>query len=57
MASGSRIQVYVKGPGDQRMKRSIGIAVTLVAGLASAHEGSDPLAVWYRSLTTADGKS
>jgi len=33
------------------------IGVTLAAGLASAHEGSDPLAVWYRSLTTADGKS
>ena len=39
------------------MKASIGICVALAAGLAAAHEGSDPLAVWYRSLTTADGKS
>ena len=39
------------------MKRSIGVCVALIAGLAAAHEGSDPLAVWYRLLTTADGKS
>jgi hypothetical protein len=32
------------------MKRLIGICVALVAGIAAAHEGSDPLAVWYRSL-------
>src|SRR6516162_6333611 len=39
------------------MKRSIGICIVLVAGFATAHEGSDPLAAWYHSLTTADGKS
>ena len=39
------------------MKASIGICVVFAAGLAAAHEGSDPLAVWYRSPTTADGKS
>ena len=36
---------------------AIGICVAIAAGIASAHEGTDPLAVWYRSLTTADGKS
>jgi hypothetical protein len=39
------------------MKRSIGIGIVLAAGIATAHEGGDPLAAWYRSLTTADGKS
>ena len=39
------------------MKRSIGICIVLAAGIATAHEGGDPLAAWYRSLTTADGKS
>jgi hypothetical protein len=39
------------------MKRLIGICIVLAAGIATAHEGSDPLAAWYRSLTTADGKS
>jgi hypothetical protein len=37
------------------------IAITLgigfAVGTAIAHEGTDPLAVWYRSLTTAEGKS
>src|SRR5260370_12303756 len=37
--------------------RSIGICIGLAVGIAMAHEGTDPLAVWYRSLTTADGKS
>ena len=39
------------------MKRAIGICLGLAAGTASAHDGSDPLAAWYRSLTTAEGKS
>jgi hypothetical protein len=41
----------------ENIKRPIGICIVLAAGIAAAHEGSDPLAVWYRSLTTADGKS
>jgi hypothetical protein len=41
----------------ENMKRSIGICIVLAAGIAMAHEGGDPLAAWYRSLTTADGKS
>jgi hypothetical protein len=39
------------------MGRSIGICIGFAVGIAMAHEGTDPLAVWYRSLTTADGKS
>ena len=39
------------------MKRAIGIFIALTAGLAVAHEDSEPLPAWYRSLTTADGKS
>ena len=40
-----------------RYSTGIGICVGFAAGIAAAHEGTDPLAVWYRSLTTADGKS
>jgi hypothetical protein len=39
------------------MGRSIGICIGFAVGIAMAHEGMDPLAAWYRSLTTADGKS
>jgi hypothetical protein len=39
------------------MRTSIGICVGFAAGIAVAHEGTDPLAAWYRSLTTTDGKS
>ena len=41
------------------MRHSIAIAICLgvAIGNATAHEGTDPLAFWYRSLTTADGKS
>jgi hypothetical protein len=41
------------------MRRSlaVSIGITFAAGIATAHEGADPLAVWYRSLTTTDGKS
>ena len=39
------------------MKRAIGIWLGLAAGTATAHDGSDPLAAWYRSLTDAEGKS
>ena len=39
------------------MKYLIGICLALAAATAAAHEGTDPLAAWYRSLTTADGKS
>ena len=42
----------VKGIG-----RSVGICIGFVAAIAMAHEGTDPLAAWYRSLVTADGKS
>src|SRR5262249_57812691 len=45
------------GRAIENMKRSIGICIVLAAGIAAAHEGSDPLEAWYRSLTTADGKS
>jgi hypothetical protein len=40
-----------------RYSTGIGICVAVAAGIATAHEGTDLLAVWYRSLTTADGKS
>jgi hypothetical protein len=36
---------------------AITLAIGIAVGVAAAHEGMDPLAVWYRSLTTADGKS
>jgi len=36
---------------------AIGICVAIAARIAMAHEATDTLAVWYRSLTTADGKS
>ena len=39
------------------MKRAIGICLGLAAGTAAAHDGPDPLAAWYRSLTDAEGKS
>ena len=39
------------------MRYSIGISIAFTAGIAAAHEGTDPLTAWYRSLTTADGKS
>ena len=43
------------------MRRStaigVGMNIAFAAWIAAAHEGSDPLAAWYRSLTTADGKS
>ena len=42
---------------DQQVRCLIGIWIGVVAGIAMAHEGADPLALWYRSLTTADGKS
>jgi hypothetical protein len=35
----------------------IGIWIGFIAVIAMAHEGTDPLAAWYRSLTTAEGKS
>jgi hypothetical protein len=37
--------------------RSAGICIGFAAGIAMAHEGTDPLATWYRSLINADGKS
>jgi hypothetical protein len=39
------------------VRRLIGIGIGFVATIAMAHDGSDLLAAWYRSLTTADGKS
>jgi hypothetical protein len=39
------------------MRLLIGISIGLAAAIATAHEGGDPLAVWYRSLTTAEGQS
>jgi len=39
------------------IRYSIGISIAFIAGSAAAHEGTDPLTAWYRSLTTADGKS
>jgi hypothetical protein len=39
------------------VRRLIGICIGFAATVAMAHDGSDPLAIWYRSLTTADGKS
>ena len=39
------------------MKRAIGIWLGFATGTAAAHDGSDPLAAWYRSLTDAEGKS
>jgi hypothetical protein len=42
---------------DREYEALDGICIVLAAGIATAHEGSDPLAAWYRSLTTADGKS
>jgi len=36
---------------------SAGICLGLAAGVAMSHDGADALAAWYRSLTTADGKS
>ncbi len=39
------------------MKRAVGIWLALAAGTATAHDGSDPHAAWYRSLTDAEGKS
>jgi hypothetical protein len=37
--------------------RWTGICIGLAAGVAMAHDGADAPAAWYRSLTTADGKS
>jgi hypothetical protein len=34
-----------------------GTCLGLAAGVAMSHDGADALAAWYRSLTTADGKS
>ena len=39
------------------MRRAVGFCIGFMAEIAMAHEGSDPLAAWYRSLTAADGKS
>ena len=39
------------------MYRAISICLGLAAGPATAHDGSEPLAAWYRSLTNAEGKS
>ena len=39
------------------MRRLIGVCIAFAAGIAAAHEGTDPLAVWYRSLKTVEGKS
>jgi hypothetical protein len=39
------------------MRRFIGVCIAFAVRIAAAHEGTDPLAVWYRSLKTADGKS
>jgi len=36
---------------------AITLAIGFAVGVAAAHEGMDPLAAWYRSLTTVDGKS
>jgi hypothetical protein len=41
------------------VRRLIAICISFAATIATApaHDGSDPLALWYRSLTTVDGKS
>ena len=39
------------------MRLLIGICIGFGATIAMAHDGSDALAAWYRSLTTSDGKS
>ena len=41
------------------MKREFaaGLICMVAAAAALAHEGEDPLAQWYRSLSTADGQS
>jgi len=39
------------------MRPLISICIGFAAEIARAHEGADPLAAWYRSLTTAEGKS
>jgi hypothetical protein len=36
---------------------AITLAIGFAVGVAAAHEGMDPLAAWYRSVTTVDGKS
>jgi hypothetical protein len=36
---------------------AIGAWIGCAAATAMAHEGTDPLAAWYRSLIAADGKS
>ena len=41
----------------RNMRYSIAICVALAAATATAHEDADPLSIWFRSLTTADGKS
>ena len=39
-------------------KMEIGVLLLIIgASVALAHEGQDPLAVWFRSLLTADGIS
>ena len=40
-----------------KFETTFAICIILAAGIATAHDGTDPLAVWYRLLTTADGKS
>ena len=39
------------------MRQAIGLGIGIAVGTALAHEGTDPMAVWYRSLATPDGKS
>jgi hypothetical protein len=40
-----------------RQAIGIGMGIGIAAGTALALEGSDSMAVWYRSLATPDGKS